>query len=140
MGELEARSRVVFDTDVLVNHLRGKSEVLLKSKETAPATTIINAFELYYGVFKSSRLEANLSKTNTLLSSLDVLPLDLGSAEAAGKVLAGIRQRREDLEMRDLLIGCIVRERGFSLVTNNAQHFRRIPGLSVIDASQMADR
>jgi predicted nucleic acid-binding protein len=38
--------------------------------------------------------------------------------------------------MRDLLVGCIAREEGLSLLTFNVKHFRNIPGLNVLNAGE----
>ena len=133
-------SGVVLDTDVLVSDLRGKTSMLNDLEGKGPVTTVINAFELLHGAYKSRESSANLSATRGLLSSLKVLGLDLKAAERAGEVLAQSQRLGDSLEIRDLLVGCIAREEGLSLITYNVKHFRRIPGLRVIDAGQMADR
>lgn len=133
-------SGVVLDTDVLVSDLRGKTSMLKDLEGKGPVTTVINAFELLHGACKSRESSANLSATRGLLSSLKVLGLDLKAAERAGEVLAQSQRLGDSLEIRDLLVGCTAREEGLSLITYNVKHFRRIPGLRVIDAGQMADR
>lgn len=132
-------SGVVLDTDVLVSDLRGKTSVLRDLEGRSPATTVVNAFELFHGAYKSRESLTNLSATRGLLASLRVLGLGVKAAERAGEVLAQAQKSGEALEIRDLLVGCIAREEGLSLVTYNARHFRRIPGLRVKDAGQQAD-
>ena len=51
--------KVALDTDVLVDFLRGKGRAVkllakLMSKGASLATTVINAFELYWGAYKLS--------------------------------------------------------------------------------------
>lgn len=133
-------SVVVLDTDVLVSDLRGKTSTLRDLEGKGPVTTVINAFELFHGAYKSRESSANLSATRGLLSNLKVLGLGLKAAERAGEVLAQSQRLGDPLEIRDLLVGCIAREEGLSLITYNVKHFRRIPGLRVIDARQMADK
>ena len=133
-------SGIVLDTDVLVSDLRGKTSFLKGNDGRDLATTMINAFELYYGAYKSKDSSANLSATGGLLSSLRVLGLGIQAAEGAGEVLAHAQRRGENIEIRDLLIGCIAREEGMSLITYNVKHFRKIPGLKVIDASLHGDK
>jgi predicted nucleic acid-binding protein len=129
-------SGIVIDTDVLVSDLRGKTSILRGLEERDTATTIVNAFELFHGAYKSRESAANLAATRGLLDSLRVLGLSIGAAERAGEVLAQAQKSGESLEIRDLLVGCIAKEEGFSLLTYNLKHFRKIPGLRVVDAAR----
>jgi len=131
---------VVLDTDVLVSDLRGKSSILRKLEGKDLSTTVVNAFELFHGAYKSKESSANLSATRGLLGSLRLVGLSVKAAERAGEVLAQTQESGQAIEIRDLLIGCIAREEGLSLLTHNVKHFRRIPGLMVMDAAQYADR
>lgn len=132
-------SGVVLDTDVLVSDLRGSTSVLRDFEDRGPATTVVNAFELFHGAYKSRESSANLSATRGLLASLRVLGLGVKAAERAGEVLAQAQRSGETLEIRDLLVGCIAREEGFSLLTYNVRHFRKIPGLRVLNAAHRTD-
>ena len=131
---------VVLDTDVLVSDLRGKTATLQYLVDRETATTVINAFELFHGAYKSRESSVNLSATKGLLTSLRMLGLEINAAERAGEVLAQVQKSGESLDIRDLLVGCIAREEGLSLLTYNVKHFRRIPGLKVIDAAQLTNR
>ena len=130
---MEASDRIVLDTDVLVASLRGKDDVLRELAQSSLATSIISAFELFHGAFKSRESETNVSATRGLLSSLELLGVDLKVAERAGETLAEIQKLGRSVEIRDLLIGCTAREKGYSVLTYNGKHFRAIPGLRVID-------
>jgi tRNA(fMet)-specific endonuclease VapC len=132
----EVGTSVVLDTDVLVSDLRGKSSILRKLEGENPATTVVNAFELFHGAYKSKDSSANLSATRGLLGSLSLIGLSLKAAERAGEVLAQTQESGHAIEIRDLLVGCIAREEGLSLLTHNTKHFRRIPGLMVMDAAK----
>ena len=134
---MEAGSRLVLDTDVLVANLRGKNDALAKLADSNLATTVINAFELFHGAYKSRESSVNVPATSGLLSSLEILTLDLKTAERAGEVLSQVQKAGLDVDIRDLLIGCIAKERGYSVVTNNARHFQRIPGLRLVSASSL---
>jgi predicted nucleic acid-binding protein len=136
----EVETGVVLDTDVLVSDLRGKTSILRELEGNDPATTVVNAFELFHGAYKSKESSTNLSATRGLLESLRVVGLSVKAAERAGEVLAGSQKSGHTIEIRDLLIGCIAREEGLSLLTYNTKHFRKIPGLTVVNAAQYADR
>lgn len=131
---------VVLDTDVLVSDLRGKTSILRELEGRDPATTVVNAFELFHGAYKSKESSANLSATRGLLGSLRLVGLSTKAAERAGEVLAQAQKSGQEIEIRDLLIGCIAREEGLSILTHNVRHFRKIPGLTVLDADEYGDR
>ena len=129
---------VVLDTDVLVANLRGKASLLRDLEGETLATTVVNAFELFHGAYKSKESVANISATKGLLGSLGLLGLDVQAAERAGETLSRLQQSGESIEIRDLLVGCIAMEKGYSVLTFNVRHFRRIPNLQVVDASKVA--
>jgi tRNA(fMet)-specific endonuclease VapC len=133
-------TNLVLDTDVLVSDLRGKTSVLKELEGKDPATTVVNAFELFHGAYKSKESSANLSATRGLLMGLRLVGLSVKAAERAGEVLAQAQKSGHPFEIRDLLIGCIAREEGLSLLTHNVKHFRKIPGLTVVDAGEYTDR
>ena len=133
-------SGLVLDTDVLVANLRGKSSSLKDIEEKNLATTVVNAFELFNGAYKSKQSLANLSATRGMLSSLELLGLDIKAAERAGETLSQLQRSGESIEIRDLLVGCIAREKGYSVFTFNVRHFRRIVGLHVVDAADTSPR
>lgn len=137
---MEAPKRIALDTSVIVNHLRGKeeSERILELQRTSHlATTIINAFELYHGAYRSRRFEANLNATKAFLSSVDVLYLDDNSAERSAEVLAKLQSAGKGIDPRDLFTGCISLENGYALLTLNRRHFDAIPGLLVLGPSDL---
>jgi tRNA(fMet)-specific endonuclease VapC len=136
----EVEAGIVLDTDVLVSDLRGKTSVLRELEGKDPATTVVNAFELFHGAYKSKESSANLSATRGLLGSLRLVGLSVKAAERAGEVLAQAQKSGQAIEIRDLLIGCIAREEGLSILTHNVKHFRKIPGLTVLDADEYGDR
>ena len=49
----EVETGLVLDTDVLVSDLRGKTSILRKLESSNVATTVVNAFELFHGAYKS---------------------------------------------------------------------------------------
>jgi tRNA(fMet)-specific endonuclease VapC len=136
----EVEAGVVLDTDVLVSDLRGKTSILRELEGKDPATTVVNAFELFHGAYKSKESSANLSATRGLLGSLRLVGLSVKAAERAAEVLAQAQESGQAIEIRDLLIGCIAREEGLSILTHNVKHFRKIPGLTVLDADEYGDR
>jgi tRNA(fMet)-specific endonuclease VapC len=123
------------DTDFLVAILRGKEIAERKmaemDREGRHSTTAINAFELFYGAYKSNQRLTNVEKTRALLERVDVLPFELGSSERAGEILAGLSARGDSIDFRDAMIAGIARANGLTLVTRNKEHFARVKELKI---------
>jgi len=120
----------VLDTDFLVSLLRGDLDAAdLADQIVSPKTTIINAFELYYGAMRSKRQEASLSEVSSLLESIDVLGLEKIDALKAAEVQAELMNEGKPVNVLDTLIAGIVLANNEEILTRNTDHFSRIPGL-----------
>ena len=123
------------DTDLLVAILRGKEEAWKKveeiDEESKGATTVINAFELFFGANKSQRKNENVKKTSKLLERLAVFPLDFSSSRKAAEISATLVTKGETIDFRDAMIASIAIENNLTLVTRNNAHFKRIKDLKL---------
>ncbi len=137
---MEIPKRIVLDSDIIIEHLRGgaaSSIVRRLEEESELATTIINVFELYYGVYKSRNVGTNLASVKGFLSTVKVLELDEVSMEKSGQVLAQLEGRGGRIDARDLFIGCVSLTRGYPVLTNNRRHLQRIQDLLVLTPSDL---
>ena len=91
-------------------------------------------FELWYGVAKSSRREANAKRVETFLSGpIHPLPFDEVDAQSAGVIRAALESAGTPIGAYDTLIaGQAVRHK-ITLVTANAREFRRVKSLTFQD-------
>ncbi|MEW5841404.1 type II toxin-antitoxin system VapC family toxin [Nitrososphaera sp.] len=120
------------DTDFLVAYLRKDSAAKSKLEELESMqeplhTTMINAFELYKGAYKSTDPKRELAKVDALLDAFFLLVLDRDPARMAGALNNGSNPVGES----DLLIASIALANKQTLVTRNKKHFERMPGLRV---------
>ena len=139
METLEASS-VCLDTSVLIDNLRGKKETVefIRKLEEAGmplSTTAINSFELYYGAYKSKKIEENLAATRTLLNRLVILDLTDESSNEAGRILSLLEDKGDLIGFRDALIAAIVITHRMTLATSDTEHFSRVPDLKVLAVS-----
>lgn len=130
-------TKVIIDTDILIDVLRSKKEALtlvseLEMKKFLLATTTVNAFELYYGAHKSNQQEKGLKSTKTLLNRLVLLPFTSRSAQKAGHIYAELEKTGQSIGLRDSFVAAIALTRGFAVATGNTQHFRKIADLRII--------
>ena len=95
------------------------------------STSSVVTFELWYGVAKSARPEANADRLAAFLAGpIDVIDFDDDDAQAAGQVCAALEAAGTPIGAYDVLIGGQALRRGTTLVTANANEFRRIAGLT----------
>lgn len=95
------------------------------------STTSMSAFELYLGAFRSKEAERNVKGADDLLNSIKVLDLTLESSRRSGELLSELLRRGEPIELRDAIVAGIALVNGYTLVTRNVEHFRRVTGLSI---------
>jgi len=132
-------TRVVIDTDVLIDLLRNVRTIVdyireLEMRGCLLSTTVMNAFELYYGACKSRKRRENLASAKILLKRLIVLEMDFTSAEYAGSVYAELEEKGQPIGLRDAIIGAIASTKGYAILTRNVEHFKKIAGVTLIQS------
>ena len=130
-------TRVVIDTDILIDLLRNITKVVdsireMERKGYLLSTTIINAFELFHGAYKSKKHEENLASTKKLLKRLIILKMGLRSAQNAGRIYAELEAKGQPIGLRDAMIGAIALTTGYTLATRNVEHLQKIKGLNLM--------
>ena len=125
------RGVIVADTDVFLDFLEGegahvKVTALLRARRLA--TTAVTVFEVWRG------LESDVARdlARRALRGVRVYAL----TDAAAKRAAEVHQELEGSRIgeRDALIAGICIAVGRPLLTANVRHFRRVPGLQVVQA------
>jgi tRNA(fMet)-specific endonuclease VapC len=129
--------RFLLDTNAMIGLLNRSSEKLEARVRQHPASEIgisaIVAHELYYGAFKSQRVDENLERLGQI--RLEVLSLDREDAVAASKIRAALKKAGTPIGPYDVLIAGQALARGLTLITNNVREFQRIEGLKLEDWS-----
>ena len=87
--------------------------------------------ELYYGAFKSHRVEKNVARVDGL--QFPVLEFDEEDARQAGEIRAHLASKGTPVGPYDVLIAGQARARKLTLVTHNTTEFQRVAGLRVED-------
>ncbi len=126
--------KYILDTDTCIYWLNGDRQIekkIVVAGVESVFITVITECELFYGAYKSARVEKNLAllkdlreKLRTIQTSRDVSPL-------YGRVKADLERKGRALDDADLLIASIVLTSKGILVTNNTSHFSRVLGLQV---------
>jgi tRNA(fMet)-specific endonuclease VapC len=94
----------------------------------------IAAFELWYGVAKSSRQEFNRKRLEAFFAGpLHLLPFANEDAEIAGPIRAELETSRKPIGAYDLLIAGQAIRHKLTLITANVSEFARIKALTWAD-------
>ena len=123
-------SKVVLDTDVLIDFLRGRAPArafLLRVTEHAiPCCSVITAAEIHAGMRAQER-----DRTTALLDSLVLLDVTRTIAELAGRFQQRERTRR--LDLADCLIAATAVVEAATLATGNTRDYP-MPELTLLPA------
>jgi len=126
--------RYLLDTNVLSDLLRNPAgraaRRLAVVGEAVVCTSIVVACELRYGAAKKSSPQLS-ERVETLLESLEVLPLDKDSDRRYAEIRTHLDQPGKPIGPNDLLIAAHTLALDLILVTDNAEEFARVPGLAI---------
>ena len=113
-------SKVLLDTDVLIDHLRGRESTRNFLRDlvghSVPCCSVISVAELYAGM-----RDEETPRTVDLLDGLVILPVTREIAQVAGHFKRRSKSRR--LELADCLIAATAFAEGASLATGNAKDY-----------------
>jgi tRNA(fMet)-specific endonuclease VapC len=121
--------RYLLDTSVLIALLRGDSKVRSKLAEGGEFyTSVVALGELYYGVRRSARGEANRQQLDALASALAVLPIERLTAEVYSRLKDELRASGKPIPDNDLWIAANAQQHGLTVVDRD-QHFAALTKL-----------
>ena len=100
------------------------------NKDATMLVSSVVAFELWYGVAKSQRKEANTQRLEAFLAGpLEWTAFDEEDAHEAGRVRAELEIAGKPIGAYDVLIAAQARRRAATLITSNVAEFDRVTGL-----------
>ena len=127
--------RVMLDSDVCIDVLRGKSpSIRTRLERMSPeevAVSSIVAAELWVGVSKSTQPDRSRSAINAFLAYISVLDWPAEAAPIYGDIRAQLETSGRSIGAMDLLIAAHAIHEKATLITRNVSEFRRVSGLRV---------
>jgi len=128
-------NRALIDTDILSYYFKGDIEVVKNFEEYLHKYDIIEIslityYEIIGGLLAKNALK-QLDIFEDFISENLVLPITEKSAKISAELYAILRQSGNSLDDIDLLIAGVAIENDMIMVTNNENHFGRIPGLKI---------
>ncbi len=125
--------RYLLDTNAIIALLKDPvGPVSQRVRQHQPAevgVSVIVMHELYFGAFKSHRVERNLAFIDGL--RFEVIPFDQEDARRAGEIRAVLAASGTPIGGYDLLIAGQASARDFILVSRNLREFTRVGQLRV---------
>ena len=124
----------LLDTNAVIAALKGEANVLRQIRSRSPQDVVISSIvshELYYGAFRSARVDANLARVDAL--QLRTIEFDQEDARHAGEIRARLAFDGSPIGPYDLLIAGQALSRSIILVTRNQREFSRIAALTIED-------
>lgn len=127
---------MIVDTSLLVDLLRSdaKARARVETLERDGALLWVPSvalFELWEGVERADRPEAERRRVADVLRRYTTLSFDADHAERAGILSGALVRRGEMLDPVDVQIAGMALHEKRPVITRNVEHFRRVPGLQV---------
>lgn len=126
--------KALLDTDILSEVLKGVDAQVVARAGAYRAifgqytVSLISVVEVVKG-FQRRRQEPRLRKFLAGLSLMDLLSLDLTSAELAGRIYGDLERTGQTIGRMDPLIAAIAITHDLMLVSGNQAHYARIQSL-----------
>jgi tRNA(fMet)-specific endonuclease VapC len=128
--------RVVVDTDLVIDYLRGKGQGVAVVRHLVRTgrlrLTAVSGFELRVGLDFVGRRDDIMA-----LFRHRTLPLDLHAALNAGKVASQLKAAGTPVGFADYLQAGICLRHGLPFATRNNKHFNRVDGLELADLDEL---
>lgn len=132
---------IIVDTSILVTAERRKhsSAEIFAQLQTIfgnpeVALSAVTVAELAHGIERAeteTRQHRRQAFLDDLLADLRIFPVTTDVALLAGRISGRLARQGIVVPFEDLLIGATALHNNFELVTENVNHFRKIPGLAV---------
>jgi tRNA(fMet)-specific endonuclease VapC len=128
----------LLDSSVIIDLLRHKKSVydfIANHEHDTLVTSWICAFEIFCGIWRTKppQRSARQKEFSKVLNSLsDVIPFEEDQADKAGELHALLSKKGTIIDDVDILIAACALTKGATIFTENAKHFTRIPGLTVV--------
>lgn len=129
---------ILIDTGVFIRWERenGKTDFGRWADYGSPAISVITQSELMVGVYRANtpqRRERRLRFVQTIITNVALLAVDARIADVHSQIVATLSQSGTKIGPHDNWIAATAIAYDYDLLTTNANEFRRVPNLRVID-------
>jgi tRNA(fMet)-specific endonuclease VapC len=116
--------RFLLDTNIVIG-LMGGDEGITRRLDPHMRFYLpsIAVGELFFGAYRSGRVQHNIGRLQVLTRSLPVLVCDLGTADCYGILKHELRKKGRPVPDNDIWVAAISQQHKLTLITRD-QHFR----------------
>lgn len=124
-------SKVLLDTDILSEIIKGKSAIVTAragaylAQQGCFTTSAVSVAEIVYGLRRVGR-DDRMAQFEASLDTAEVLSLDDAAARLAGRINADLERAGRIIGMPDVFIAAIALRNGLPIVTGNVAHFEQV--------------
>jgi len=124
----------LIDTNTMIYSIKNIAKVNDKFREnlgSPKAISIITYAELYYGAKKSAIPEKNMAIVRKSTELFPIIEITRPVIETFADIKVYLSKKGLIVPDFDILIGATALTMNYTLITNDLNHFQRIPGLKV---------
>ncbi|PSP50838.1 VapC toxin family PIN domain ribonuclease [Halobacteriales archaeon QH_1_68_42] len=127
---------MLLDTAFLIDLLNGDEGAVETAREleanlVQQRVSAMTLFELYYGVGRTDRSDAEREKIEGVLASKPVHPADTAVMRKAGRLAGELAADGEPIDDGDVIIGATAAVVDEPVLTRNTGDFERLPDVTV---------
>jgi tRNA(fMet)-specific endonuclease VapC len=125
----------LLDTDIISFHLKGFLPVTTKMEAHYQHfgylnVSVVTYYEIMHGLlFKDAKKQ--MKAFESFVKDCRIVPLTTEIADVAAAIFADLRRGNQTIGHTDTLIGATALHHDLKVVTNNQNHFKRIPNLEL---------
>ena len=134
---------ILIDSNILIDVLKKKQNVIAaleNYRDEGVGISVLSIYEIKIGIFvlrdedPKFNAERRLDELEKLMEMCDVFSVDPEIASRGSEIIADLIVKGQIIDPIDVLIGstCICRN-GSAVLTQNKDHFDRIPDLTVLE-------
>lgn len=124
----------LLDTNICVYWLKGDESIEKRSCAIgleAISVSFLTISELYYGAYKSRKINENISAIEKLEGKLGIIDSNKEICKNFGRLKAELEKEGKIIDDADLFIAACALTNNLILITNNEKHFERIGSLKL---------
>jgi len=119
----------ILDTNILVAFFKSEDPIIkkmAKAKNIFVPSIVIG--ELYYGAYKSGRVDENISRIDNFRSKIPILDCTAETAKIYGKIKNKLKLNGTPIPENDIWIAAMAMQYDITLVTRD-KHFDKVENL-----------
>jgi tRNA(fMet)-specific endonuclease VapC len=121
--------RFLLDTNIAIGLLEGDAAITTRLNPLTPLyLPSIAVGELFFGAYRSGRVQRNLERVVLLTQELPVLACDLETADRYGALKQELRKKGRPVPDNDIWVAAISQQHNLTLITRD-RHFREFASL-----------